>query len=149
MRTEQRFGATPPTARQADCGNASGGSSVLEGLSAAAPRCSRPSHSDRRVQCRRTSLPLAVLAALVVGAIVTVAGRFEYRCAATMRITGQASPARRAAYRKELLDFAWDRMANVTAAGVIRQGWFVDSPGQNLLRLCLTTSDQKAGVAYV
>lgn len=149
MRTEQRFGATPPTARQADCGNASGGSSVPEGLSAAAPRYSRPGHSDERVQRRRTSLPVAVLAALVVGAIVTVAGRFEYRCAATMRITGQASPARRAAYRKELLDFAWDRMANVTAAGVIRQGWFVDSPGQNLLRLCLTTSDPKAGVGCV
>ncbi len=147
--TEQRRGAKPPTARQTDCGNTPDGSSVQEGLSAAAPRYSRPGHSDDRLQRRRTSLPVAVLAALVVGAIVTVAGRFEYRCAATMRITGQASPAGRAAYRKELLDFAWDRMANVNAAGVIRKDWFVDSPGQDFLRLCLTTSDPKAGVEYV
>lgn len=126
-----------------------GDPAALEAQSASAPRFAGTPTAGHSFPPRRMNFALAVAAAILVGAVLTVAGGFEYRCAATLQITGQASPERCASYRKELLDYSWARAAEMSGAGVIPRHWFVDSPGQNLLRLCVTTSDREAGVDYV
>ncbi len=147
--TERRSRPAAQETRGAGHSLTSGDPAAPEALAASAPHFAGTPTAGRSLPPRRLSFALAGAAAILVGAVLTVAGGFEYRCAATLQITGQASPAQCAVYRKELLDYSWDQAANMARAGVIPRHWFVDSPGQNLLRLCVTTSDRKAGVDYV
>ncbi len=147
--TERSSRPVPRETRPTGGSLTSGDPSALEARSAPAPHFAGTSAANQPRAPRRMSYALAVAAAILVGAVLTVAGGFEYRCAATLQITGQALPARCAAYRKELLHYSWNRAADMARAGAIPRHWFVDAPGQNLLRLCVTTSDHKAGVEYV
>jgi hypothetical protein len=94
------------------------------------------------------SFLFAVAAAAAIGVALTFAGPFEYRCTATLRIGGEASAERCAAYRKELLDYLWERVGTLVDTGVAPRRWLVDSPAAGLLRICVNTSDRKAGVSY-
>ncbi|GAF75874.1 unnamed protein product, partial [marine sediment metagenome] len=89
---------------------------------------------------------VAGVAAAVVGVALTLAGRCEYRCAATIRLTGDVSAAQYATYRKDLRDYAWDRASDSTEAHLGPRRWSVDSPGPALLRFSLTANDRQAGV---
>lgn len=92
---------------------------------------------------------LAAVAGLLVGAVITLMGPFEYSCTTTMRITGRASKDHVAVCRKELLDYALVQGADTTGARAAFGGWLIDSPEPSLLRLTLRTSDRRAGVALV
>ncbi len=97
----------------------------------------------------RISVAAAILASILVGAALALAGRFEYRCAATWRITDESSPSRFAYYRTELLGYVWDHAERPAETDADVGGWFVDSPASDLLRLRLITHDRRAGVQRV
>ena len=147
-RTDPAPARTHRNARRQDRSPLARGVGALEALSAATNRYAR-SVVGKRPPHRRVSLALAVIAASVVGIALTLTGRFEYRCVATMRIAGDPSSSRCAAYRKELLDYTWGHMGEATLTDATSRRWFVDSPAEDLLQVGLTTPDRHAGLTRV
>jgi hypothetical protein len=95
---------------------------------------------------RRPSVVLAAIAALAVAGALTVAGRFEYLCEATVRVTGPVAPERLSAHRRAMLDYAWSRDALRPHSGRLPMPWFVDTPDSSLLRFGVTAGDRAYGV---
>lgn len=89
---------------------------------------------------------LAVLAALLVGSVVAMVGPIDYRCAADFTISPKPNESRLGYYRKELLNYAWHALPP-TASDTKPLEWFVESPAQDELRLCIEAPDREAGVA--
>ncbi len=143
--TEHLPKRTPRTARRSERRTGTLRDSALQALSAATDRYTRLG-AGRHHARQRPNHVLAAVAAIIVGVTLTLAGRFVHRCAATLRITGEGAPAAYAVYRKELLDYAWDRVGDSSETGFIPRHWFVDSPGDGVLQLCLITPDSHAGV---
>lgn len=135
-------------ARRQDRSPLAAGVSALEALSAATNRYAR-SVVGKRPPHRKVSLALAVIAASAVGIALTLAGRFEYRCVATMRIAGDPSSSQCAVHRKELLDYTWGHMGETTSTDTASERWFVNSPAEDLLQVGLATPDREAGLARV
>ncbi len=144
-RTESPPARTRRKARRADRSPLDAGVSALEALSAATNRYVR-SIVGKPPPHRRVSLAQAAIAASAVGIALTLAGRFEYRCVATMRIAGTPSSDQCAVYRKELLDYTWDQLGGATSGDAASKRWFVDSPAEDLLRVILITPDGDAGL---
>ena len=132
-----------PTAPGDASGN--GPSHTLGALSVASTRYA--SNPDRPRSPRRASgILLAIVAAIVVGAAIALAGRLEYRCAATFIIQPAPSDTVRAHYRKELLHYAWRQFTAESTAATATPTWLVESPSEAQLRLSLTTPDRTAGL---
>jgi len=134
------------TASGAADGNGSG--RALDALSVASSRYASvrtPSRSPRRA----SGVLLAVVAAMLVGAAMALAGRLEYRCAATFRIVPPPTDTLRAHYRKELLHYAWRQFSSASDASMGAPAWLVESPTEAQLRLCLTTADPPAALERV
>ncbi len=94
---------------------------------------------------RRSSVILPIMAALILGTLLTFSEPFEYLCGVTVRIAGSQGSAQLAAHRAGLLDYAWQFTAVGTEPSEFPAQWFVETPGEDLMRLCLTTPDAKAG----
>ncbi len=120
----------------------------LDALSAASDQYAHGA-SASRPRPRRPSWTLSVLAALVIGTALVFAGRFEYRCGATLRFTGQPGRETTQSCRRDLLDYAWLQLAGSENHKAEQIRWAVDSPGHGLLRLIFTTPEKRAGVEKV
>ncbi|MDO8629415.1 MAG: hypothetical protein Q7R41_02885 [Phycisphaerales bacterium] len=94
----------------------------------------------------RARVALALLAALIVGSALVLAEPFQHHCGATFRITNPDSRERISFYRKELLEYAWADLAERPDSQLVAARWFVDEPATGILRVCLTTTDQRRGV---
>ena len=90
--TDPVAGQTQRAARRAGRSHTPTESHALDALSEATGRYARAQARDRPLR-RRPSFVVAGVAATVVGVALTLAGRYEYRCAATMRLTGDVSAA--------------------------------------------------------
>ena len=97
----------------------------------------------------RPSIVIAILTALVAGAALTLAGRFEYRCGATLQVTGVSSFLRQTQYKKELLAYAWDDRTGDEVPRSEWDRWLVEMPRSDLLRLYPLTSSRDAGTERV
>jgi len=128
--------------------NGNGSGRALDALSVASSRYAS-AHTPHRSPRRASGILLAFVAAIVVGAAIALAGRLEYRCAATFRIVPAPTDTTRAHYRKELLHYAWRQFSSNSDAETGTPVWLVESPSEAQLRLCLTTSDRPAGLERV
>lgn len=126
---------------------AAGTSSPLSALSEASRKYARLSAAETPPRPRFSrALPFA--AALIVGMAIFFAGRFEYRCAATVRINGPLAEERTDSCRKELLDFAWVNL-KPGESEASTPAWLVDVPEPATLRLILTTPNRPGGLEAV
>jgi len=95
---------------------------------------------------RFSGVALAILAALIVGTALLLAGPSQNHCAATFRITAPTAQNAIGFHRKELLEYAWADLAARPDSRAALGGWFVDEPEPGVLRICLKTTDSRAGV---
>lgn len=121
---------------------------ALEELSTAGEQYILSTTGGRNIR-RRPSWMLSILFAFAAGAALTFSEKFEYRCTASFQITPNPTSDQMDFYRKELLDYTWLRLENITRAPTNRRAWFVDSPAGGKLRLCLTITDRVTGLNSV
>lgn len=114
----------------------------LDALSAASDRYAlTPKAPVRRP---RPSVVIALLGSLMVGAALTLAGRFEFLGAATIQISSGVSVEQRAQYRAELLAYAWDRQTTDGSARTALDRWNVEVLAGNVLRLSVLSGSRSA-----
>ncbi len=121
---------------------------VLDALSAATDQYGRSPVRGRASRPRLHFL-LAGIAAILVGTILAFTGRSDYRCCATFRILGDATPAQRVTLRRELSSYAWESLTGEDSPRVRIPPMHVDSPSPDQLRLTVITPSRKAGLRRV
>jgi len=131
----------PGTARRAEDPPA------LNALSAASGQFDTPSETRSPFR-RRTSVGLALAAAVVAGTVTMLTGRFEHTCAVTMRFTGDAAHDQLETARGELISHLSGRMADPAGRALAPGAWFTESTAPDHLRFGITAFDREAGVAY-
>lgn len=97
----------------------------------------------------RPSVMLAAIAGIAVGLALALAGRLDYRCGATLRIVGEASPAYRAMLRHELSSHAWKTAIGPNGTGSQVQPVGIESPSPDELRLSVIAHSRKEGLLRV
>lgn len=105
---------------------------------------SHRAHTRFRGRRQPTWLP-AIFAAAVVGAAVTLAGRFEYRCVAELE-ANPGSPGRSGVELSEVRRFLWEKAPTLSGAQGIPARWSVSQPRQHTLAVNLTTPERAAGM---
>jgi len=96
---------------------------------------------------RGAGLALAVVAALLVGAALTFLGGFQYRCVATIRVSGPPNPHRLTIYRQALLARMMDSLRAPERDTLPVTAWGVEALGDDTLRLAIIASDREDGTA--
>ncbi len=97
----------------------------------------------------RSNPALAIIASIIVGAAVVLAGPFQYLCGATIRVSSHDLDKNMPLLRQQLLDYSWTKLSPSLRGNGAPNNWFVDVPSSALLRLNLATSNQSTGVALV
>ena len=114
----------------------------LDALSAAGDRYALS--PGVRVRHPRPNVLIALLGSLMVGAALTLAGRFEFLCVATIEISSDVSAEHLTHYRKELLAYAWDRQAVEGSGSSALDRWTVEASSGNVMRLSVLTGSRSA-----
>ncbi len=114
----------------------------LDALSAASDRYAlTPVEPVRRP---RPSVMIALLGSLMVGAALTLAGRFEFLGTAKIEISRDASAEQRTQYRKELLAYAWDRQTTEGSGSSALDRWGAEASAGNVLLLTVLSGSRSA-----
>ena len=121
---------------------------AIDALSAASTRYA-DGHNGRHRTRRTSGILLALGASVLVGGALTLAGRLDYRCAATLEMTPPPGDAVRAHYGKELLHFAWQHSHSRPNGELGATPWQVDTPDAAQLRLTIVAPDKTRGVERV
>jgi hypothetical protein len=109
---------------------------------------------DREVAQRRSRLHKkarpaivpACIAALFVGAVVTVAGRFEYLCTAELVIKGVPEQRGHLAHG-EVRRFLWEKTSMLSGPPGAPARWSAANPSPGALHISLATPDRTAGLS--
>lgn len=105
-----------------------------------------------RSPVRQTRIGRTIIAgclALLVGGAVTLLGRFDYQCAAVIRLPRGTTEDDTARRRAELLAYAGERLARTADDRTSAPVWTVDSPANGTLRLVLTSGNTATGIERV
>ena len=112
----------------------------LDALSEASDRYAlTPGEPVRRP---RPNVTIALLGSLMVGAALTLAGRFDFLGTAKIEISSEASAEQLTQYRKELLAYAWDRQTAEASGSSASDRWGVEASAGNVLLLTVLSGSR-------
>jgi hypothetical protein len=95
------------------------------------------------------SLALSAVTALLVGSILVVAGGLEYRCTATIKVSGTSEYNPLEEYRRSLLAYVVDQRREYGESALPTWAWGVQSPTDDTLELSIIASRRARGLAHV
>ncbi len=116
--------------------------SLLRPTDVAVRRAREPRNTAARVI-------VAMCLALLAGVIVTLMGRFDYRCIATIRLPRGTSIELTNRFRSDLLAFAGEQLLRNADDKKKPPAWAVEASEAGIVRLVMTTHDTKLGVERV
>ena len=146
----QQAGAvvTPSHTKPSSSLRPAAGSVALDSLSAASGAFTMRSAAIAR-PARQPSLIVAVVAGLVVGTAVTVTGRFDHVCRATLHIAApHQTSARVDEWRRTLADYVARELGGYSEL-TARAQWFIEPVGESKLRLGLMAPGREVGLQQV
>lgn len=112
----------------------------LDALSAASDRYALT--PGLRIRHPRPNVIIPLLGSLMVGVALTLAGRFDFLCVATLEIDPDVSAEQRTQYRMELLAYAWERQSTEGSGNSALDRWAVEEVDGNVLRLSVLSGSR-------
>jgi len=106
------------------------------------------SFGGQRAVRPRASFLLGLVASLIVGAVCGLAGRLDYRCGASFRVTGQNQAEALSTVQGALVAFVHQATADAASESGPAYSWSVDSPEPGLLSLTFVTPDRDKGANF-